>query len=460
MTFTSIYFPIYLILIFYIYWLSKSEYRKYILLVGGLIFYGLSCIWYPILLLYVVVLSYLISKTNRLHWTVYVSMIIFPLFVFKYAGLFSNIVNQINGADFDTLVLPIGLSFYTFSALSYVIECKKGKESYSLLDLGVGLTFFPCLISGPIERPHRLIPQLTCDKKFDYESAEYGLKRIAIGYFKKLVIADTLAKYVNQIYGNVYETTGFALVIGMFFYSIEIYADFSGYSDIAIGVARLFCVDLKENFRQPYFAKSIKDFWSRWHISLSSWLKDYIYIPLGGNRKGIRRKYLNIMVTFFISGGWHGSDITYILWGICHGASEIVEDTFSRKRRADNWIVNSLKMMTTFIVVSVFWVFFRAETIGGAVHLLTHMFDGIKSLKSYLILGIHYAGLSKYSLLVTLVDILLLFIYDVFSINRDLSKQIECLKWYIRWPLYILFILSIVIMSSKGTGQQFVYGEF
>lgn len=462
MTFTSWGYPVFLLVVFSMYWAVPFRYRKYVLLVSGYVFYAMSGIWYPLFLAYVTILSYIFSKKTEWKWR-HGILILFPLLVFKYNGFFIDLVNGAveyihhpGWGGFEKLALPIGLSFYTFSALSYVIDANQGKQRYSFIDLSVGISFFPCLISGPIERQNKLIPQLQKEKYFNYKQATYGLKKMGCGYFKKIVVADTLAGYVNQVYENIPNISGFALIIAAVLYSIEIYADFSGYTDIAIGTAKLFGIELTENFRQPYFSRSIKEFWNRWHISLSNWLRDYIYIPLGGNRLGSIRKRINLMLTFLVSGIWHGNNISFLAWGIGHGGCEVIEDVWPKKKTYWKYP----QMLITFLIVTVLWVFFRAPTLNDAVFVLKSGLSGIENFKSYILLGFHLAGFSKYSVFVVMIEIFVLIVYDIFSVKVDVINSISSRKWYKRWPIYIIFMIAIVLLSNKGVGQQFVYGEF
>lgn len=259
------------------------------------------------------------------------------LFFFKYFNFFTeNIALLLQKFSMPLqpftlkLALPIGVSFYIFQTISYLTDVYRG-EIRAERDFGiyaVYISFFPKVMQGPIERGKKLLPQLHARHAFQSEQACYGLKLMAWGYFKKLVLADSLSVYVNQVYNDLPAYKGFSLVLATFFFAIQLYCDFSGYTDIALGSARLLGINLTQNFKAPYFASSIKDFWGRWHISLSSWLKDYIYIPLGGNRVGKVRHALNIMITFLVSGLWHGASWNYILWGGIHGSYQVIEGFF------------------------------------------------------------------------------------------------------------------------------------
>lgn len=333
MLFNSISYAIFLPIVFSIYWIVPHNIRWIVLLISSYYFYMSWNIQYVLLILFTTLVSYLAAlllerieensiKKLLLFITVLICLSI--LIFFKYFNFFSfNIASFVSfiGIDLDPIlldiILPVGISFYTFQTLSYVIDVYKGDISAErhFGYYATFISFFPQLVAGPIERTRNLLPQIKSKVEFSYKQATYGLKLISWGLFKKIVIADTLAVYVQPVYKNPYEYNGFALLLGSLFFTIQIYCDFSGYSDIAIGSSKLLGINLMRNFHSPYFSSSIKEFWSRWHISLSTWFRDYLYIPLGGNRSGNIRKYLNIIFTFFISGLWHGANWTFVIWG-------------------------------------------------------------------------------------------------------------------------------------------------
>lgn len=328
MFFNSFQYVAFLPIVFASYWLTYPVYRNYILMFASFLFY-MSWNWKYFLLFFAeIFITYFFgikieyekkrgnSKGSKIWCVVCVLFSVILIFIFKYYNFTIGVIDTFlgilgSGSRFDTLnlVLPVGISFYTFQCISYVVDIYRGGIS-SVKDFSkyaTFISFFPQLVAGPIERADHLLPQISKQHKFNYYQASYGLKLMAWGYFKKIVIADTLGIAVDNVWGNLALYSGFPLVIATFSFGIQIYCDFSGYSDIACGTAKLFGIDLIENFKSPYFSASIKDFWSSWHISLSSWLKDYIYIPLGGNRKGNIRYSFNIMLTFLVSGLWHGA---------------------------------------------------------------------------------------------------------------------------------------------------------
>lgn len=333
MLFNSFSFAIFLPIVFVVYWTVPHRVRWILLLIASYYFYMSWNVKYVILILFTTVVSYtasrLIEKNYSYIWNkifLYAAIVscIGVLFFFKYFNFFSESINRLFAHFAIHLhliilkyLLPVGISFYTFQTLSYVIDVYKGKvkPEHNFGIYATFISFFPQLVAGPIERTENLLPQIKARHNFDSEQALFGAKLMLWGYFKKLVIADTLAQYVDLVFANLEAYHGFDLVIAIFFFTLQIYCDFSGYSDIAIGTADLFGIKLMTNFKSPYFSSSIKEFWNRWHISLSSWFKDYIYIPLGGNRCSKARCAMNVIITFLASGLWHGANWTFIIWG-------------------------------------------------------------------------------------------------------------------------------------------------
>ena len=328
-TFLGFFFPV--VLIAY-YALPHRAYRNAVLLLASMLFYAWGEPKFVLLMLASVLFNYNMgifiadrkeSSKKFLIFAIAVNLGI--LFVFKYLGFSCQIVNYIIGSlhlkpiETINLILPIGISFYTFQTLSYVIDVYR-QEIKAEKHFGIYATFvsfFPQLVAGPIERSGNLLPQIKEKHVFDIEKARYGIWLIVWGVFKKVIVADNLAVFVDQVYGDVYNYSGFSLVLATLFFTFQIYCDFSGYSDIARGSANLFGIELMENFKSPYFSESVKDFWSRWHISLSSWFRDYLYIPMGGNRVGTIRNCFNVLVTFLVSGLWHGASWNFVIWGGC-----------------------------------------------------------------------------------------------------------------------------------------------
>ena len=361
------------------------------------------------------------------------------------------------------LLLPVGISFYTFQTLSYVIDVYRGNvpAEHHFGYYATFISFFPQLVAGPIERTGNLLPQIKSEHHFEYSQATYGLKLMAWGFYKKIVIADTLAKYVSAVYDNPTQYQGFVLVIATLFFTIQVYCDFSGYSDIAIGTAKLLGINLVTNFRSPYFSQSVKEFWSRWHISLSQWFRDYVYIPLGGNRVGKVRQAFNLLATFLVSGLWHGANWTYVIWGGIHGLAQTFENVFnSKKKKESTGFVWCIRVFVVFIFASFAWIFFVSHSVGDAIYVITHMFEGLTSPLSYIQRGFLDIQMEWETLLLVGGCVFILGLYDYFSLKHDVIKIISKKKLIIRWSIYILFMLLIIFLSQKGVAAEFIYFQF
>ncbi len=340
--------------------------QQLLLLAASLAFYAAADLRFVPFLLYVVAVSYLAARCSkgRLLFVLSIAADLLPLLFFKYSPR----------AWRGSLLFPLGLSFFTFQGISYVADCHAGKvkAERNILPVALFVSFFPVIASGPIQRAGNLIPQLGLVHRFDYGDATDGMKLFAWGMFKKLCIADGLAVYVNSVYGSVADSHGLALLLATVLYSFQIYCDFSGYSDMATGVARFMGFDVGKNFDHPYLSRSVGDFWRNWHISLSSWLRDYIYIPLGGSRVALPRVYLNLMATFLVSGVWHGAGWHFVIWGLLHGLYLCVERLLKPwSQKLD--VAPALRTLLTFCLVSFAWVFFRAGTAGEALDVIRRM---------------------------------------------------------------------------------------
>lgn len=333
MLFNSFKFCVFFATIFIMYYGMPYKWQRYVLLIGNLYFYISYNALMSLLLLGITVLSfriaYIIERTKRWKKILLLIDVLFSiaiLFFFKYFNFLNRIINYfirrwtlpLNEIKWFNIMLPIGISFYIFQTISYVVDVYKGrcKAEKDFLYYATYVSFFLTITSGPIERARHLLPQLKVKKEPLYENFSYGFKRISVGLFKKIAIADMVSIYVDTAYENIYAYAGMPLIIITLLYTFQIYCDFSGYSDIAIGCSKMLGIELKENFYSPYFSSSIKEFWRRWHISLSSWLTDYVYIRLGGNRGTYVRYLGNLMITFLVSGLWHGANYTYIVWGV------------------------------------------------------------------------------------------------------------------------------------------------
>ena len=474
MLFNSLSYAIFLPLVFIIYWLLPNKYRWILLLIASYYFYMSWNAKYVFLIFITTFTSYLCAiliEKNREHkkpiLIVTLLVCLGILFVFKYFNFFFESINYLLGNKLHSislnLLLPVGISFYTFQTLSYCIDVYRGniKAEKHFGYYATFVSFFPQLVAGPIERPDNLLPQLRKEKEFDYNKAVYGLKLMTVGFFKKIVVADNLAYYVDMVYNDLSYYQGFALVLAAFFFTIQIYCDFSGYSDIAKGSAELLNIDLMDNFKTPYFSTTIKEFWSRWHISLSSWFKDYVYIPLGGNRCSKLRHYFNLLATFLVSGLWHGANITFVIWGGIHGLLQILEDIFHIKKNTKTYSFSwFIRVILVFMLMSITWVFFRASNLHDALYIFRHMFDGITNLKSYIVSGLYSFGVkAPYLLTMLAIYLIPLFIIDYINVKYDALTILNNKPIAIRYLAYFVMLLMILLLHYVGE-VNFIYFQF
>lgn len=478
MLFNSAAFAVFLPIVFLMYWFFPSKYRWILLLAASYYFYMGWNAKYVLLIFGTTLISYLCgilmdraehARQKKCILILSCIVILGVLFLFKYCGFFLQNLNFILGKFFiqihpftGKLLLPVGISFYTFQTLSYMADIYQGKQKAErhFGYYAVFISFFPQLVAGPIERAEHLLPQMKGEHAFSYAKASYGVRQMAIGYFKKIVLADTLAVYVDTVYQNVHAYSGFTLFLTSVFFSFQIYCDFSGYSDIAIGTAKLFDMDLTDNFKSPYFSISIHDFWKRWHISLSSFFRDYIYIPLGGNRCDTVRNSLNLMGTFLLSGLWHGAAWHYIVWGGVNGLLQILENFVHLERNISrkSWAWY-LRAIVTFFVINFTWIFFR-NGISDSCYIIRNLLCGISDFRTYFQTGIAGLGIDRYSLMTLLVFLIFLLAYDYFSLERDLLSAIAKYPVIPRWVCYTVFVVLICVFSRKGAGTEFVYFQF
>ncbi len=481
MLFNSIEFLIFFPVVVLIYFLLPFKLRIIGLLIASYYFY---MSWKPEYII-LIVLSTLIdffvarrisatAKKTQQKFFLLVSLAanIGLLFIFKYFNFFSDSIFSffnlfqlnITPPQVD-VILPVGISFYTFQTLSYTIDVYRGfqKPETNIGKFALYVAFFPQLVAGPIERSLRLLPQFDRKVTIDYKRITDGLKLMTWGFFKKLVIADRLAAVVNSVYNNPGDFSGVPILIATYFFAIQIYCDFSGYSDIAIGAAKVLGYDLMENFKQPYFAKSINEFWHRWHISLSTWFRDYVYIPLGGNRVFVWRWYFNIFIVFLISGLWHGANWTFVIWGALHGVYSIltfVLSKLSNKRikfslfsNHGKW-VNLVKIFITFHLVLFSWIFFRANSISDAFQLIKTMFTKFQFSTAY---GLNLGGI--YEIGIIGVSLIILFLVDYFRERGIKLELISRGNLAVRWSLYYALVFSILIFGKFGI-SEFIYFQF
>jgi D-alanyl-lipoteichoic acid acyltransferase DltB (MBOAT superfamily) len=392
------------------------------------------------------------------------------LFFFKYFNFFNHNIGALLqslhltwAVPFSDLLLPVGISFYTYQSLSYTIDVYRGviplERHYGRFLLFV--TFFPQLVAGPIERAKNLLPQFYERFEFDYRRMTDGLKLMAWGFFKKLVIADRLAVYVNMVYNHPTDFSGGPVWLATYFFAFQIYCDFSGYSDIAIGAAQVMGFKLMDNFRRPYHARSIGEFWQRWHISLSTWFKDYLYIPLGGNRVSVARRQWNVVVVFLVSGLWHGASWTFVIWGALHGfymlCSSWLEPwrqrlhaRFGLVRRPR--LLQALQIAITFHLVLFSWIFFRANSLHDALVILERLWIWPAEHQS--------VALGKIEMIVALVSLLLLEAVQIGQHHGSFRHQLAGKPAWLRWSLYYGLVMVILLFGMMASEQQFIYFQF
>jgi alginate O-acetyltransferase complex protein AlgI len=477
MLFNSIDFAIFLPLVFLLYWILKKNLpaQNILLLLASYFFYACWDYRFLALIVFSTLTDYLIGlrikqspsqKLKKIWLWISIIIGIGLLCFFKYFNFFAESFSQalsLLGIKINygliQVILPLGISFYTFHGLSYIIDIYKNRiePEKNFVNYAVFVSFFPLLVAGPIERATHLLPQVKKPRVFDYAQAVSGLRQILWGLFKKVVIADNCADYANLLFSQYPVYSGSTLFIGVFFFAIQIYCDFSGYSDIAIGTARLFGIELLRNFSFPYFARSIPEFWRRWHISLTSWFRDYVYIPLGGSKKSTIITARNVFFVFLISGLWHGANWTFICWALLHWLYMLPSILF-KKPGAFTPIVNDKKFISglrdipyiifTFLLVCLAWVFFRAPTVSDALGYLQQLFTtrlfSIPEVRPYFLFAL----------------ILFLLIVEWFGRKNQFALEHTMNNWFkpVRWSFYLL--LTILIFISLGKEQAFIYFQF
>lgn len=479
MLFNSIHFAAFFPVVTLLHFLMPHRARWILLLVASCVFYMTFIPAYILILLVTILIDYAaaiyiersVGESRKRLLILSVVSTCLVLFVFKYFNFFNhNLEAFARFVDWNysiealSIVLPIGLSFHTFQSLSYVIEVYRGHQKVER-HLGIYalyVMFYPQLVAGPIERPQNLLHQFHQEKRFDYTNATTGLTLMAWGLFKKVVIADRLAVFVNAVYGDPTRFGGPALVLATVAFAYQIYCDFSGYSDIAIGAARVMGFKLTKNFDAPYFSQSIAEFWTRWHISLSTWFRDYIYIPLGGNRVSWWKFYRNILITFGLSGLWHGANWTYIVWGGLNGVYLIVGHLSAgwrarlRERMgltSDAVLTVGLRVVTTFTLTCVAWIFFRSNSLEDAWHIVRHLASGwgdaLQSVQAFTDLDVAVA----------IVAIAALEIVQLLQKSIIGSRLVLQFPVYVRWPAYYIFLASILVFGVFD-GTKFIYFQF
>ncbi len=484
MLFNSFEFLVFFILVTTAYFSFPYKWRWVLLLGASCYFYMAFVPVYILILAFTIVIDYFAGiwienaegKRRKLFLVTSIIANVGVLAVFKYYNFLNDNITAItheagwtNPIPYLNILLPIGLSFHTFQAMSYTIEVysghQKAEKHFGIYSLYV--MFYPQLVAGPIERPQNLLHQFREKFDFDYTRVTSGLRLIAWGLFKKVVIADRLSLVVDAVYDHPQGNTSFGLILATIFFSFQIFCDFSGYSDIAIGTARVMGFKLMKNFNRPYQSKTINEFWKRWHISLSTWFKDYLYISLGGNRVSVPRWYFNLFIVFLISGLWHGANWTFVIWGALHGFylvfAIITENT--RKTISANTGLNKfpvIQVVTTFILVAFAWIFFRAKTVDQAFYIIRHIFTDFTESFKKMLHGESVLSAIKITTGELLLSVgLIIFMELIHFIQRrnNISELFMKQPAYLRWSAYYGVILAIILLGVYKN-QQFIYFQF
>ena len=483
MLFNSVDFLVYFPIVFFLYWVFSRQLqaRNIFLIIASYFFYG----WWDWRFLLLITISSLTDfllgqliyksakpRTRKAFLILSLLINLGSLCYFKYSNFFiASFIDAFSlfGRDIEVntlnIILPVGISFYTFQTLSYTIDIYRRqliptKNPFAFFAF---VSFFPQLVAGPIERASHLLPQFEKVYSYNYSRIRDGLLLAGWGLFKKMVIADRLALLVNEVYNSPSDYTGMDFSLATLFFTFQIYCDFSGYSDIAIGLSRTMGFDLMKNFRSPYFSSSLTEFWRRWHISLSTWFRDYVYIPLGGSRKGPSRTYINLFLVFVISGLWHGAGLNYIIWGAIHGLFIVSEKALSLVKFSKSYKVGNILLVITkcfrigftFFVVLIAWVFFRASNLDESLIVL----EGIFSFSHGN--AIDTLGMSLMNVNLSFSLILMLLTIEYLNTKINLKKLVLGWPMVPRWSIYIIIIISIIVLGVYGgESPEFIYFQF
>lgn len=482
MLFNSFQFLIFFPLVVCFYFAIPHKYRWILLLAASYYFYMCWKVEYLLLIVCSTLIDYyaglrmgrVAEKEKR---RIYLILSLFAnlglLFTFKYFNFVNESLRQafqhfniLYNVPSLKVLLPVGISFYTFQTLSYTIDVYRGEREPErhLGIFALYVSFFPQLVAGPIERSTRLLPQFFEKMEFDYRRVKEGLILMAWGFFKKVVIADWVAIFVNQVYNHPEMYPGLPSIVATYFFAFQIYCDFSGYSDIAIGAAQVMGYRLMLNFRRPYFSKSISEFWKRWHISLSSWFRDYLYIPLGGNRVKKARMYLNILIVFLVSGFWHGANWTFIVWGGLHGAFLLISRWTAEWRRRLHRLFGLLKfpqlhrflkVLVTFHLVWFSWIFFRANSISEALLIIRNLFIAFDPATLLTV-----SGFTSQHFILSFLSIVILLGVELFQRNHDIRGWLSQRPVMLRWVFYYGLVMFILLFGAYDNANEFIYFQF
>lgn len=491
MLFNSLQFMLFFPAVVMIYFLIPHRYRYIWLLFGSYFFYACQDHSATVLLMISTVITWSAGRlvynapTVKLKRIYIAAGFVFNLFIlmyFKYSGFIMSFIRPDGGFN---VILPAGISFYTFQSLTYIMDCyrEETEPEHNILKYALFVSFFPCILSGPIERSKNLLPQIDEEHEWDSVRVKEGLFMMLWGYFLKMVIVGRLSILTDNVYSgtgisgagfsetaqNAGVYSGIPMIIALIAYSFQIYCDFAGYSFIAIGAARVMGFRIMRNFRQPYLAVSVSDFWRRWHISLSTWFRDYLYIPLGGSRRGTLRRYLNIMIVFAVSGIWHGATFNFLIWGLLFGIYQVLGYVAKPvKEKCGSLLkLNSregagriLCIAYTYVLVSITWIFFRAGSVGASLDELKRTFSGIRlsQLTDGTISGL---GLGVMNLIFVIAALAILFVVDIIceKKNCEVYSLLDRTPAALRWGVYYLLFTMIVFSCNLST-QEFLYQGF
>lgn len=498
MLFNSIDFLIFLPIVLVIYYIIPMKYKHIWLLISSYYFYMCWNAKYALLIFASTIITYLsgilldkvektwsdvnkIGKYKKLILALSFVSNLGILFYFKYINFTLDIVTRIlskvnismNVPVFD-VILPVGISFYTFQALSYSVDVYRGEVApeHDFFRYALFVSFFPQLVAGPIERSKNLLTQLREPRKFDFGYAFDGILLMLWGFFLKIVLADRIAIFVDTVYGDCEHYQGIYLIVATILFAVQIYCDFSGYSSIAMGTAKLLGIELMDNFNAPYLSTSVADFWRRWHISLTSWFKDYLYIPLGGSKKGILRKYLNKMIVFMLSGLWHGAQLTFVVWGAINGLYQVIGEILMpiREKVSDALGVNRdsegfcvLRAIVTFTMIDFSWIFFRADSLGRAVYIIKSIFNA-ENIWTLFDGSLYNCGLDDKNFRLMVIAVMILLISDILKRKGIRVREIILRQdGYIKCLVVSFSILLIMVFGKYGPAYDavnFIYFQF
>lgn len=477
MNFISISFIVFIAVLFLFYYILPLKYRHVSLIIANLVFYGSYSLKFLAFLLIFSGITYGFGvlmkqcQTNRkenIVLSLYFLSITVAIILLAGIGMIqsSYVVSRLSQLSAGMkLFMPLGFSYYTLKSISYILDIKRKQinPEKNFLFLLLYLTFFADIVSGPINRAKEMLPQFRNLDAFSYERSVLGLRQILLGLVKKIIIADTIAKYTGPVFGNLSDFQGGTLLIAVVLYSFELYFDFSGYSDLVIGIAKVFGIQCRNNFNTPYCAASPQEFWGRWHISLSTWLKDYVYISLGGNRQGKMRTYLNILLTFMVSGLWHGLSVNFLIWGCLHGLYQIIHREWVEVSTKLHWRERVPKRISMFIAVgstycavTFAWIFFKTTDLSQAFYVIKNLLKGFSI--QWIIRDYAFSG---FDLSVIGFFLPVMLVLEYICKDRTIIEEFAKMNIVLRWGVSLLLGFAICVVGLHGGGNQsFIYFQF